>query len=548
VSSRPWARSALGLSALILPPFVVALIVLAVKFGGLDVPQAMEHAQIARRVASGEGFSTSSIRPISLAVHRDLKRHPDLYHAPGHPLLLALAFGMAGPSDRAVAATGLLLWLAAVFLTFWAGRRWFGTAAGALAAAFTACNVAMLKASLLGLPYPLAAILVLTLAVLSAPSPRAPVVEGPRPEGSDLKLGAAGLVSGLAAMTHYLFFFFAPAVGLYLVASRRRRGRALALFAAGLSIVVLPWMIRNFLYGRSPFFSFYWYEAMAGTDAWPGDAVFRSMAAATTGPWEFAFVHPLQMIRKISGGLLRVWQESLSITDPVVAFLFAAALIKGRDRGPWHGWLLATAGGMILTILASCVFRAEPELLLAWTPLLAIPASAQLLEWLVEKMEAVSLRRYWSLRLFPNLFRDPQTLRVLIRRGAAVAVVAVVAFPLFHYIWIARGAASMAVPDTTALSQAIPPEATVMTDQPALVAWRGPRRAVWLCLEERDWEEIEARGGPITATYVSPSVPQLAAGLRAGWWWWISAPRGVYRGLAPVEASRLPGVMRVKKG
>jgi hypothetical protein len=541
----PWARIALSLSALLLIPLVIALIVLAAKFKGLGVNLAMEHAQVARRVAAGEGLTTGSVRPISLALHPNLQKHPDLVHAPAHPLLLGLVFAILHPSDRVAAAFGLLLWAASVILTFWVARRWYGPKVAALAAAFYGGNVAMLKASVLGMPYPLSAMLVLIYAVVAAPDPREEAATSET--GSDARTIGAGLIAGLAAMTNYLFFFFAPVMGAQMAASRRRRGRAALLFAAGFAAILLPWMIRNLRWARSPFFSFYWYEALAGTDDYPADTVWRSLAAAGTGPWEFAFLHPLQMFRKISTGLLRIWQESLAYTDPVVAFLFVAALARGQGSRPWKGWMAAVTGGMVLSTLASSVFRAEPELLLAWTPLLAIPAAAQLATWVARRVEEVSLRRYWSFRVLPTLFQEPAALRTLLRRSAAAAVLAVIGFPLFHYLWVYRPEPSP-LPDSSAFTQSIPPQATVMTDQPALVAWRGERRAVWLCLEEKDWDQIEAGGGPITATYMTPAAAGMVPSVKAGWWWWISSPRGIYRDLAPVEAARLPGVLRLRKG
>jgi 4-amino-4-deoxy-L-arabinose transferase-like glycosyltransferase len=542
---KSWAPIALGLSALILVPLVIALVVLGAKFRGLGINLAMEHAEIARRVSAGEGLTTGSLRPISLALHPDLQKHPDLYHAPAHPLLLGLVFAILHPSDRVAATLGLLLWMTSVLLTFWLARRWFGPKVAALAAAFAACNVAMLKASVLGMPYPLCAVLVLLYAAVAAPSPRDE--EPPGEAGSDARMVGAGLIAALAAMTHYLFFFFAPIVGLQAASSRRRRGRAAFLFLVGFVVLLLPWIIRNLRWARSPFFSFYWYEALAGTDEYPGDAVWRSMAAAGTGPWEFVFLHPLQMVRKISTGMIRLWQESLSFTDPVIAFLFIASIARGRGTAAWKGWVAAATGGMVLSTLVSTVFRSEPELWLAWTPLLAIFAAEQLAAWLVDRVDQVSLRRYWSFRLLPSLFQEPPALRAALRRSAAVAVLAIIGFPLFHYLWIFRAEPASAIADPTALTQSIPPQATVMTDQPALVAWRGQRRAVWLCLEEKEWDQIESRGGPITATYVTPSLGATLPNAKTGWWWWISSPRGIYRDLAPVE-SRLPGVLRLRKG
>jgi 4-amino-4-deoxy-L-arabinose transferase-like glycosyltransferase len=547
-AGRPWARIVLGTSVLVLLPLILALAVMAAKFRGLGVNQAMEQAQIARHVAVGDGLVTDSLRPVSLAIQPSLKGHPDLYHPPLPPLLLGLTFALTHPSDRAAAALGLLLWVATIVLTFLLARRWFGLTVAWLAAAFAACNIGLLKAALLGMPYPLAALLLLLQAMLAAPAPRR--ADEPAPPGedvrSDLRIAGVAVLGALAALSHYLFFFLAPAVGIYLVLSRRRRGRAALIFGLGFAVATLPWMIRNFHWGRSPFFSLYWFEALAGTDTWPGDTVWRSMAAASTGPWEFAFSHPFQMIRKMSGGALRFWSESLSVTDPVVTFLFASALFSRRDRGPWRGWLVATTVGLLLTAAASCVFRAEPELLLCWTPLLAIPAAAQVVAWTAERMEQVSLRRYWSIRLIPSLFQDPKALRLLLYRGVVLAILIVVAFPLWYYVWVARSEPAAAVLDTAAFAESVPPEAVVMTDQPALVAWKGERRAVWLPLEEGEWDRIEARGGRIDVTYITPMVNALLPASKASWWWWIASPRGVYRDLTPADAGRLPGVLRLK--
>ena len=65
---RPWGRIVLGGSALVLIPLMLALAVMAAKFRGLGINQAMEQAQIARHVAAGDGLVTDSLRPVSLAI------------------------------------------------------------------------------------------------------------------------------------------------------------------------------------------------------------------------------------------------------------------------------------------------------------------------------------------------------------------------------------------------------------------------------------------------------------------------------------------------
>jgi hypothetical protein len=81
-----------GYIALALAPPLLMLVVLAAKFQCLEAATALDHAQLARHVAAGEGFVTDFIRPLSLVFKADLRHHPDLYNAPAHPLVLALFF------------------------------------------------------------------------------------------------------------------------------------------------------------------------------------------------------------------------------------------------------------------------------------------------------------------------------------------------------------------------------------------------------------------------------------------------------------------------
>lgn len=540
------ARKVLGIAALGIVPGILALVALAAKFPGLQVVLALEHAQIARHVAAGDGLVTDSIRPVSLGVQHGLKHHPDLYHAPLHPLLLGAVFKVLHPSDRVDACFGLLLWIVSILLTFWLARSWFGTGVAVLATAFYGCNAIMLKGALFGLPYPLSAILVLLTTAMALRNPREPETPDAPEQGADFRVVGVGIMAALAAMSHYLLFFFAPAIGLRVVASRRRRDRALFLFLLGFLAMVLPWMIRNFRWGGSPLFSLYWFEALAGTESYPGDSVWRSLAAARTGPWEFVFVHPLQVAAKYLTGMMRFMQEGLSVTNPIVAFLATTALV-GSGKETWRGWRLALAGGVALSVGASCLFRAEPEILLAWTPLLSIVAAAQLLGWLSDRVEHLSLRRTWSNLMFAALFREPDNARTALRWAGAIATMAVVSVPLLHFLWVYRAEGRGTTLETQAFARHVPTDATVITDQPARVAWAGRRRAVWLCLLETEWGQIEAGGDRIDASYITPAVATLEGAARAGWWEWIASPHGIYRDLAPIDATPLPGVLRLRE-
>ena len=75
-------------------------------FRGLNSPQAMDQAQIAREIARGNGFTTKFIRPV--AIHQasaaqgravSLAGFQDTYHAPLNPLINAAVLKLLGADD-----------------------------------------------------------------------------------------------------------------------------------------------------------------------------------------------------------------------------------------------------------------------------------------------------------------------------------------------------------------------------------------------------------------------------------------------------------------
>lgn len=91
--------------------FFVVLIILTLGnlftlFRGLNSPQAMDQAQIAREIARGNGFTTKMIRPVAYYQVEKTERRTvsllgfqDTYHSPLNPLLNAAVFKMIGADD-----------------------------------------------------------------------------------------------------------------------------------------------------------------------------------------------------------------------------------------------------------------------------------------------------------------------------------------------------------------------------------------------------------------------------------------------------------------
>jgi hypothetical protein len=110
-------------------------------FRGLNAPQAMDQAQIAREIARGNGFTTKFIRPVAYYQAKtankaavSFEKFEDTYHSPLNPLLLAAVFKVIGaddpkawqmgenemvfPLDRVVAAVGTLFFLMAIGVNY----------------------------------------------------------------------------------------------------------------------------------------------------------------------------------------------------------------------------------------------------------------------------------------------------------------------------------------------------------------------------------------------------------------------------------------------
>src|ERR1043166_2240397 len=136
VRSEGRIRTVLGYVALLALPPLLAVIVLASKFTGLQTADAFDRAQLARHLAAGDGFVTSVVRPLSLAFKPDITPHPDLYNAPLPPLVLSAFFRLIHPSERVTAVAGLLIWILCVWLVYGLTWLWSSRAPVAAVAAF----------------------------------------------------------------------------------------------------------------------------------------------------------------------------------------------------------------------------------------------------------------------------------------------------------------------------------------------------------------------------------------------------------------------------
>ena len=527
--TEPALRSLLGRCALLVVPLFVGLVMVAKSPRLVDVT-AVDHAQVARHIAAGDGVATSLLRPLLLALDLHTSPQPDLVNAPAHPLVLALAYFVAGPSDQTTIVVGLGLWVLSVWLVFWVTRYWWNERVAALAAVFYACNIGGLRAAVGGLPQPLLALFV--LGAMWAAVSKCDVSGKDKPPLPVWRLMLAGVLCGCVALTDYLALPLSLVLAIYLGKTQPRRIQAVAVFAGGLIVVLLPWLMRNILTGAG-LFGFYGYGALTNTRAFFGESIWRT-GDIPPHPLLYVVTHPQELVHKLLHGVARYRLLGVAVLEPIVVFLFAVACFGKRTAGLRRQLAWITFGSAALIVLASCVWQPEPRLLLGWFPLIAAVGAAQLESWTRSNIGTVSLSSWRHLQ--------PEIAQMWVRIGVVSIVmleflIQLVSAKTYDGVW-SKGTAA-------AIVKQIPEGGVVLTDQPAEVAWRLQRPALWLCEKEEDLDRFQIVTGPIKGVYVSPAVATLFQQESSDWWVWIISPRGVYRGLVPVANSPLPGVLRL---
>lgn len=261
-------------------------------FKGLGTEAAMDQAQIARNLASGEGFTTHYIRPLAIqqlsssghAVNS--VRFPEIVNAPLHPALEAIfLFPFRGNldmatsdilsrGDRILAALGIFLLLAGVFAWYLVGRMLFDETLARLAAGLLLVTDLYWQYALSGLPQHLM-ILLFGLSTLCALKAHRIEQNGRSPL---IWLALTGIGFGLLSLTHGVAAFLLPGVILFTLLGFHDRLLAPLVTLAAFLVTVLPWLIREYLVCGNPF-GISVYTAVAGA----GISVEQVMRGTNTG-------------------------------------------------------------------------------------------------------------------------------------------------------------------------------------------------------------------------------------------------------------------------
>ncbi|NBZ95719.1 MAG: hypothetical protein EBR40_04720 [Proteobacteria bacterium] len=307
-----------GLAARIIKISMVAVVLAGIvvlyflfHFKGLGTEAAMDQAQLARSLVSGEGFTTRYIRPLAIQQLTDSGRKipadhfPEVHNAPLFPMLEAAALfpfrknlDMAptdtlSKGDRVAAGLGILLLLIGVLVWYFVARRLFDYELALLAAGLLLVTDLMWQYALAGLPQLLLIILFGLVTLCSFDALRAEEQERSA-LSVILRLALAAFLLGLMALTHGVAAFLLPGFLAFCLIAFRERVAATFVSLVVFLTTVLPWLAHNYLTCGNPL----------------GIAVYTALAGA--GVTEEAVMRGVNTGLSLGGGMATKFRTGLT--------------------------------------------------------------------------------------------------------------------------------------------------------------------------------------------------------------------------------------------
>ena len=213
----------------------------------INLPAAMDVAQVARNLARGGGFTTNILRPGLYASLPRLTKPPDIVNPPLHVWLLARLPGMKrgtilSTPDSTVTNFSSFFYLLTALLLFLLERRLSGGQTLAIASLIYLFSVPMLHSAVSGTGETLSAAMVtLLMLMISVDSNK-----------SFLYSFVVGAVLGACYLTSYVFLvLLLPLIIHKNAVGEEGRFRHIAAMLVGLSAVSVPWMVRNLHFGAN---------------------------------------------------------------------------------------------------------------------------------------------------------------------------------------------------------------------------------------------------------------------------------------------------------
>lgn len=498
----------------------LASLYLFFNFRGLNNETAMDQAQVGRQIAAGAGYSTLYIRPMAMWQFLNHQEKipkgyfPDTYNFPLNPAMNAVLLrpikrwwpmqptDIVYIGDRVIAAAGVALFFASIFVTFFLVRRLFDSKIAWMTAGLVFLSDMMWRFSVSGLPQMLMLFLFSVAMYLFVTAVEA------REEnrlgrqffalaGVTLLLALMTLASPLASwiflgFTIFVFIWFRQRVlsGLFVI----------LIF----SLLVSPWLIRNYLVCGNPL-----------------GLTMYSVLDGTSGS-ELSFMSNLQpdlrafgMVRaKLLGGFGAQFENFFSFfgySVTAVAFFFSLLHIYKRHTTNMVRWALVlmwfcAAFGMVIFSPRGQISANQLHML--FLPLfIAYGLTFLIVLWnrLNLRFEPAKIAFLTAIFLLSAL---PLTVNLLTQSHSRVN------WP--PYI----------PPFINSISNWMDPGEIMVTDMPWAVAWYGGRPTLLLPATSKQFitiHDYKYLGGPLNGLYLTPVsgnrpfISQIAKGEYREW-------------------------------
>jgi transcriptional regulator with AAA-type ATPase domain len=478
--------------------------------------EAMESAQLGRHLAAWKGYTTYSIRPLTLGLlqRADPQRAaevlqrpvPDLSIAPGYPFVLAclmkvLPFNFAADRrhlwsykpELMIVAFNEVLFFAAVLLLFQVARRLFDSGVAWVSAIIFAGSEIYWKFSLSGLSTIWLLLIFLSVVWCLVVLEEREHLEIPPAPGLSLALAAAaGALVGIGGLSRYSFAWLMVPVLLFMRIFFKRNWGKMGLLAAALfSIVMAPWITRNLILSHTPFGTA-GYALMENTRPFEEDRVERAFDPSAAG---LGLLSPRDVANKFLANEGKVLRDELPRlgSNWVWSFFLCGLLLPFRDRS------LRRLSSFLVCALA----------------LMAVAQALGQTHLSVESPEINSENLLVLLSPLVLIFGTGFFFTILHQMAPPHSKLQSLGAGLFAVIMCAPLLLDLASPpDRDAFSPYAPtriqgtasmmqPEELMMSDIPWAVAWYGDRSCAWLTLDDGATFEQMNKMKPVHAIYLT---------------------------------------------
>ena len=290
---------------------VIVMVFTATQFRGLKTEEAMDYCQLGRNMSFQHGMVTKTVRPLSMwkmqqrnpNENPQIGLHPDLFHAPAYPAVLAMGFklcdlvgvdpfampeggrGVAMPAEQwIVLPLNHLFTILTGWLIFSLGKRLFSREIGFLGMTIFYLSKVAWMDSISGLNISMAIF-------FSVAAFHAMIVSMLNKRDGETKVWwitpyiLSIVLAAIAFLTRYITFAIVPGICLFawLMSGRFRGGsRFVVIYAFLYFLMISPWLVRNYQVSGNPM-GMTGYTALAESPRFPDHSLERDYHPEISG-------------------------------------------------------------------------------------------------------------------------------------------------------------------------------------------------------------------------------------------------------------------------